>query len=567
MKNKIISYIVFSMITLIIVISALLTSIFNHQYEARVKDELIVNTHLLERFVTSYEGKLDKIDEYLHLEEFPLRVTFISYDGEVLYDSYAEKNNLDNHVDREEIQLAKENGEGFSVRFSDSIEKNMMYYAISYKDEMFIRTSLPMNYISIFKDKNAKYYLAVILIVTLLSVWFARKIAYVIVKPISDLDFITSRIARGEFSRRVIIRSNDEIGKLGTNFNKMTDKLENTIKEVVDKQNRLQAILGSMDSGVIAIDRNFKIIMMNRYAKEIFSINTDVIGKGFLECIRNYELEKIITSNSNEYNELRLYYPVERVLRIKTADIINGNDHIGTVAVFSDITDIKRLENMRTQFVANVSHELKTPLTSIKGFAETLREVDDEKTKNKFLDIINDESERLTRLINDILTLSHIEHQKEVVVEDIDVKAIINDVYYMLKDRANDKNITFGLQLSEVENLRGDCDKFKQMMLNLVENAIKYSEEGDSIKVSTVKEDKNCIITVEDTGVGIPKEHIPRLFERFYRVDKARSRAKGGTGLGLAIVKHIVIGFKGDIEVESEVGVGSKFIISLPYEG
>jgi len=372
-------------------------------------------------------------------------------------------------------------------------------------------------------------------------------------------------IAKGELNRRVKALSDDELGQLGRNFNDMADKLEHTLNEVKEKQNRLSAILQSMDSGVIAIDNNNKIIMINNYAKNIFGIEEDIVGNSLVDLYNEFDMKSIFAEGDAEFREIKIERPDSKELRVRTADIINRNQHIGAVAVVHDITEIKKLENMRTEFVANVSHELKTPLTSIKGFAETLKDVEDVHTKNKFLDIINDEAERLTRLISDILLLSDIEQQKEYKEEKVNVNKIINDVYHLIKNTADKKNIKLTIVGEEVPHLIGDRDRLKQMLINLVDNGVKYSDPGDSVIISRKLEGKYCVLTVEDTGYGIPKEHIPRLFERFYRVDKARSRAKGGTGLGLAIVKHIVLSFKGKIKVQSEVGVGTKFIIKLPY--
>jgi len=373
------------------------------------------------------------------------------------------------------------------------------------------------------------------------------------------------RISKGEFHRRARILYDGEIGELAKNFNEMADKLEFTLNEVTDKQNRLEAILQSMDSGVIAVDRKNKVIMINPYAKKIFGITKDIIGQNLLNNIRNFELENIFHESDEDYKEIKIVWPKERELRIKTADIINGKEHIGTVAVVQDITEVKRLEQMRTQFVANVSHELKTPLTSIKGFAETLKYVDDAATKEKFLNIINEEAERLTRLITDILTLSHIEQKKEVKMQKININKIVEDVYNLMKNTADVKGIKLSIQKQNIKTFIGDADRFKQMLINLVDNAINYSETGASVCIGTESYEEKCILWVLDTGVGIAKEQIPRLFERFYRVDKARSRSKGGTGLGLAIVKHIVLEFNGKIYVESQLGKGSKFIVEIPY--
>ncbi len=346
----------------------------------------------------------------------------------------------------------------------------------------------------------------------------------------------------------------------------MADKLESTIKEAVDRQDKLEAILKSMDSGVIAVDENYNVIIINPYAKKIFGIRKNIIGENLMEHIRDFELENVFKERKDEYKEINILWPSEKELRIKTGDIISDGKLIGTVAVVQDITDLKKLENMRTQFVANVSHELKTPLTSIRGFAETLRYVDDDEKKDRFLNIINEEAERLTRLIEDILILSDIEQHKDEKSSDINVEYKINDIYYLMKSVASNKDISITLNLESGIVLYGNEDRFTQMMINLIDNAIKYSDKGSSVYISSKTYKKDCIIIVEDTGVGIQKEHIYRLFERFYRVDKARSRANGGTGLGLAIVKHIVLGFGGNIDVKSEVSKGSKFIITLPIK-
>jgi two-component system phosphate regulon sensor histidine kinase PhoR len=495
-----------------------------------------------------------------------LRLTYIDENGKVLYDSMEDIKVMENHNDRKEIVEAREKGNGVAIRYSDTLKKNMIYVATEFNNGFIMRSSIPLEFVSIFSGKYIKYYLFTMIFVIIMASFIVSRLSHVIVKPIKDLEEVTSRFARGELEKRYVIYSKDEIGELGKSFNNMAGRLETTINDAVEKQNRLEAILKSMDSGVIAVDRSYKIIMMNPYAKKIFGITQNIIGKNLMDYIRDFEFENVFKDTSDNYKEIKILWPSERVLRIKTADIINASEHIGTVAVVQDITDIKKLENMRTEFVANVSHELKTPLTSIKGFAETLKYVEDEVNKEKFLNIINEEAERLTRLINDILVLSDIELHREENSEKIDVNKEICSVFNLMKNTADEKNIILSLDLKEDSHIYGNPDRFKQMLINLVDNAIKYSERDDKVYIGSSMEASQCVIWVKDTGAGIPSEHVSRLFERFYRVDKARSRARGGTGLGLAIVKHIVLGFKGRIEVESEVGKGSKFIVKIPVE-
>lgn len=565
MKKKLVIYLLSTVIFIFVVVTVLFVSIFNYEYQQNIKGKLQTNNNMIISLLQSNNLRDQQKFFTENLVSSELRVTYIDMQGKVTYDSTVNGETLDNHNDRQEIIEARKTGTGFAVRYSKSTEKNMMYFATTFGDGFIIRSSMPLKIINGLGSKYFKFYIVAIIFSAILSIWFSLKLSYIIVKPITDLDFITSRISKGEFHRRVKILSDGEIGKLAKNFNEMADKLEFTLNEVTDKQNRLEAILQSMDSGVIAVDRSNKVIMINPYAKKIFGITKDIIGQNLLDNIRDFELENVFHQSDDDYKEIKIVWPKVRELRIKTADIINRSEHIGTVAVVQDITEVKKLETMRTQFVANVSHELKTPLTSIKGFAETLKYVDDTDTKEKFLNIINEEAERLTRLITDILTLSQIEQQKEVKKEKIYVNKIVEDVYNLMKNTADVKGIQLSIQEESIKILIGDADRFKQMLINLVANAINYSESGDSVCIGMESKTDRCLLWVEDTGVGIAKEQIPRLFERFYRVDKARSRAKGGTGLGLAIVKHIVLNFNGKIFVESELGIGSKFIVEIPY--
>lgn len=562
MKKKLMIYILASFTLFLITITLIFSSIFNSQYENSVKRNLKIHSEII---INSLRNGAKLNFENRDEDEEELRITIINENGIVIEDTHADEKVLDNHKMREEIIMARETGEGYSIRYSDSINTDMMYYAVKY-GEMYVRTSIPIHYVNIFSGNYYAYYVYSVLVIFLISIWFSNRIAYVIVKPIEKLDETTERIAKGDFTKRVMVNSDDEIGKLGKSFNRMAINLETKINEVTEKQNRLEAILSSMDSGLIAVSRNREIIMINSFAEQIFSISDNVIGSRIERCIDCKEFLRVFSKDISEYVEFTMDIQEQRTYRVKTTDIINGNDHIGTVAVIQDISDIRRLEKIRTQFVANVSHELKTPLTSIKGFSETLKDVEDYETKNKFLDIINTEAERLTRLIEDILTLSHIEHSRAIKNDKINVNQIIDEVFSMIKNTHKGKYREIKLELNSLAPLTGDRDKFKQMILNVVDNAVKYSEDGDSVIISSLYKKGNCIIEVEDNGVGISEDKIPRLFERFYRVDKARSRITGGTGLGLAIVKHIVLSFNGKIHVESKLGVGTKFIISIPYK-
>ena len=566
MKKKIMFFVLGIIIFSLVLVTSLFMVIWNYQHVDLVKRNLEMDNRLIENSI-----KLQDKQERVRIlnENFKtssVRLTYIDSDGEVIFDTLKDIDAMDNHKNREEFVEAKNSGEGSSVRYSSTLGKNMVYNAIKLEDDSILRVAMAVDTLKEVQRGYLKYYVITLISVITISLLLSSKFTHIIVKPIKELQFLTSRVAKGELDRRVEILTEDEIGQLGITFNDMADRLQFTIKEALDRQNKLEAILKSMDSGVIAVDEAYNIIIMNPYAKKIFGIDKDIIGQNLMEHIRDFEFENVFKERQDEYKEIRILWPSEKELRIKTGNIISNNKLIGTVAVVQDITDLKKLENMRTQFVANVSHELKTPLTSIKGFAETLRYVDDDEKKDRFLNIINDEAERLTRLIEDILALSDIEQHRDEKFVKIDVEQRINDIYYLMKNSACNKDIEITLNLEKHITLYGSEDRFKQMMINLIDNSIKYSDKGSKILVSLKKENKNCVIKVRDTGMGIPKEHIPRLFERFYRVDKARSRANGGTGLGLAIVKHIVLGFEGNIDVQSQVSRGSEFIITLPIK-
>jgi two-component system, OmpR family, phosphate regulon sensor histidine kinase PhoR len=566
MKKKLMKSTLGVLVLSVVILTTLFILIINHQYIENIKRTLTQSNDLVINLIKTDNLKNQKSFFQNNLHNLDIRVTYINKDGNVIFDSEADTETMNNHNDRPEIKDARINGIGYSDRFSVSVKRKMIYVATSFNDGYIIRSSMPVSLIYSFENMYIRYYMITLIFVLILASLVSSRLSQAFVKPIKELQNITSIVAKGELNKRVAIYSKDEIGDLGKAFNNMADKLEYSLKEVTDKQNRLEAILKSMDSGVIAIDKNSRVIMINPYAEEIFGLNKNIIGKNLMDMIRDFELEDIFKHTSYDYNEIKLLWPRERELRIKTADIINSGVLIGKVAVVQDISDIKRLENMRSQFVANVSHELKTPLTSIKGFAETLKYVQDAEKRIKFLDIINDEADRLTRLINDILTLSSLEQHKFEKKEVIDINAIIDDVYNLMKNTAESKNITLSVEGKTLPSIMGDTDKFKQMLINLVDNAIKYSGNNAAVTIGTDSDKNKCILWVKDTGVGMSKEHLSRIFERFYRVDKARSRTEGGTGLGLAIVKHIVLSLNGNIKVESEPSKGTNFIIELPIK-
>ena len=385
---------------------------------------------------------------------------------------------------------------------------------------------------------------------------------------------ISKKVSNKEFHSRLDNSIKGELGELSRNFNFMMETMENTIEEVEYKHLQLTSVLKSISHGILVIDIDGNIILINDEARKM--IKSKCIGKEegknikqviHVEKILN-GIEKYIGSKENNCEKLKLEDETVYKLKIDPVYLQNSkNAIIGSIINIENITEIVKLENMRRDFVANVSHELKTPLTSINGFVETLIINEDlpSDKRNRFLAIIQKESDRLKRLIEDILLLSSIESKNNLVTENVLLYNIFKEVYEMISYIADSKHIKIYYNFED-ENvaIQAYGDYIKQLFLNLIDNAIKYTPEGGTVIINQFTRNNEITIEVIDNGVGIPKEDQDKIFQRFYRVDKARSRSVGGTGLGLAITKHIVNSLQGNISVESKLGEGSKFIVTIP---
>lgn len=570
MKKKITVFLVCALIFSAVMSTICFAAIFNYQYTDDKKEELYSYNKMISSLIKDENNPLNIFDK---LKNNNIRITYIDAQGRVLYDSGASSNDMDNHLNRDEIKAALLNKNGYEIRYSDTLKQNMMYYATKDDKGYIIRTSIPIKNIDSHIDRALFTIVLMTLGVTLLTAIISLKFVRIVVKPLKDLEKVAYSMSRGQLDKRVYINSDDELGKLGEALNYMADKLDIALNELKEKQERLEAILISMNSGVIAVNRDYNVIMINPYAEKMFGVTDEIIGKKLIDHIRDVDFYSIFDSERDD-REITIINPEKRHLRIKTADIIDSKgykEHLGKVIVVQDITDLRNMENMRTQFVANVSHELKTPLTSIKGFAETLLDVDDEKIRQKFLTIINNEADRLSRIITDLLEISTMEKnedKKEIQDEMVrfNPEPIISEALDIIRVSAKKKNITLNLDMNGTYCIKGIPDKFKQAMIILIDNAVKYTEDNGSVFVKSYTDGQFVMIEVSDTGIGIPEKDLPRIFERFYRVDKARSRQKGGTGLGLSILKHIMILFKADINVKSTLGKGTTFTMKFKGE-
>lgn len=416
------------------------------------------------------------------------------------------------------------------------------------------------------------------LIVTLISVVIAivsARYAINVRKYLREIIDVSKRVSNNEHHARMDLGGNGELGEFAKNYNEMIKSLYNTFDELEYKNLQLKSILKSISNGILAIDIEGNILLINDEAKKMINCPKEVMveGRNISFAIRNdLILKQIMMFMGSKVNEKTIINMEDgRFLRIKLDPVYLQNNKsivIGSIVNIEDISERVRAENMRKDFVANVSHELKTPLTSISGFAETLKlnENIDKETRNRFLTIIDGEANRLRRLIEDILTLSFIENDKKEEKEAINLYSVYRRVEDMLMISARTKNISLNCNADETIKIAANADYVKQIILNLVDNAIKYTPENGDVNVKIFADKDDAVIKVSDTGMGIPKEDQARIFERFYRVDKARSREIGGTGLGLAITKHIAMNLGGTISVESELEKGSTFTVRIPMK-
>jgi len=582
MQRKI--YLMFIVLLLIGVLTTgfLSLNLVRSVYISNVEERLVTNLELIQNTINHNNDNTMQLDAFANeiSQNIHARVTLIDDEGIVKGDSEADIETLDNHFYRPEIQDAYAGSLGKSIRYSNTLKHDMYYVAIPYEGDheglSVLRLAVPLEniehfYLLLFKKVS-------ISIVAGLALSFILSIRYVksVTNPIKRLSEATKKIVNGNFGERVYLRSDDELGELADNFNVMSEALHNKIIESDDKNIKMNAILRSMINGVVAVDNTKHVMFINPTAEEMFGFKEqDIRGKHILEVLRSNDLdeqvEHLINAEEARVSEIEIREPEYRILSMHSNPIVvdDGNDVIGVVILIQDITEIRKLEHMRKDFVANVSHELKTPLTSIKGFVETLKQgaAEQKEIRDKFIDIIDIESNRLSSLIDDILVLSDIEKRSHFSHNnDIDICKSVSEVIEVLNEIAKKKDIKLSLECDQdLKAVVGNEGWFKQMLINLIDNAIKYTPDSGDVYVSVKNMDDGVEFSIKDTGIGIDKDHIARLFERFYRVDKARSRAVGGTGLGLAIVKHIILSFDGAIEVDSTIGKGSEFIVTLPY--
>lgn len=512
-------------------------------------------------------------------EQLTTRITVILASGRVIGDSMENPANMDNHANRPEIRAALAEQIGKSIRYSATLEREMMYVAIPAKHDGkvwgVVRASTSVA--AIVDMLNSMYRKSAVggIIVSLAAAMISFFVAYRINKPIADITQGAMRFADGELHHRLYVSGSQEITTLARAMNRMASQLNERIDTVTRQRSELEAMLGSMIEAVVVVDPEERILRCNQAAGRLFGFTVKTAEHRHIqEIIRNIDIQRFVKKT------LAGHAPVEDVIVLNSGNEQFLRTHgtllrtttgqtTGAVLVFHNITRLKQLENMRREFVANVSHELKTPITSISGFVETLQggAINEPENATRFLDIIARNARRLNAIIEDLLSLSKIEQEEEqghILLIQKPVKPILETAVLVCGKKAQDKQVAIELRCDDPIKANVNADLLEQAVINLLDNAIKYSESHSIVTVRATQSEAEVVIAVEDSGCGIPRHHLPRLFERFYRVDKARSRKIGGTGLGLAIVKHIVHAHQGVVTVDSTPGKGSTFSIKLP---
>jgi len=513
------------------------------------------------------EGRIGELDTFV--KEFgkgiSTRITIVDQEGVVLADSDEDPEIMENHKFRPEIYRALAGHKGQAIRFSDTVQADMVYVGLPIEMNGQIagalRVSLYLKDINrLFSSLRTNIW-RIVGLITLLSLLGAFIFARSLSRPMKELRHASQRIASGDFEAKVLLKSRDELRELAESFNHMSEQIKDLFTQLSRQKEELNSVLSSMEEGLIALDKNGEILFGNDSFKKIIA-NDRIEGKSYWEVLREPKFGELIRKVQEEKKNLAEEIILKERTFLCSASFLPSREE--TVVTLHDLTRIRDLEKIKKDFVVNVSHELRTPLTAIKGYVETLYEEADAKSRN-YLDIVRRHTDRLINIVKDLLLLSELEEKGfRLQTEKLNLKSLIKSILKIFEPRIKEKKLSVKLTAEDsLPLIEGDFFKLEQMLINVIDNAVKYTTKG-RIEISLKKEDQNARIEIQDTGIGIPKEHLDRIFERFYVIDKSRSKKLGGTGLGLSIVKHIALLHNGEVSVKSTPGKGTTFTILLP---
>jgi two-component system phosphate regulon sensor histidine kinase PhoR len=543
--------------------------------EQQISNELMAHARIVDLYpmkeIQAHVGEIADIAR--------ARVTIIDGQGNVIAETDPEAAALGSHLERPEIQEARVRGSGKATRYSRTLKENMIYVALPIRKGSeivgYIRLARPLGEVRKTIEEFTAILLQSFLIILVSSVAVAFLFSRKLTTPIRDMEHFTERLRRGETPGTLMIRSSDEIGQLAENINYMVDELQKRIAALQEEKAKVEAAFSSALDGVLILDSQGRIETVNRGMWAMTGERyRDIVGKTPLEAFRNLGLQKALdqyriggmpVSQEMELGEEDPVMLDVSITPVRGIDAAEGK----TMLVFHDLTRLKKLERMRVDFVANVTHEIKTPLTAILGFVETLQEgaIEDRETAKKFLSTIARHAERLNRLVDDLLTISNTElGEIHFSFESVALSGIAQSVLHMIQRKAEEKKIEITSSIPEdLPLIRADRDRLSQVLINILDNAVKFTPAGGRVTLAaSPAAAQEVVVRITDTGIGVPRDEISRLGERFYRVDKTRSRELGGTGLGLSIVKHLMAAHKGRMEIESQLGRGTTVSLYFP---
>jgi two-component system phosphate regulon sensor histidine kinase PhoR len=547
----------------------------NHLQTQLMNEARLVAEISLPTFADSgKQGELDSIAKTTG-QEIQARITLIAKDGTVLGDTDQDPLTMENHATRPEVVAALSSGLGQSTRYSATLHKNMMYVAIPVMNQGQVlgiaRVALPLTAVERAINSAVMTIVSAIVIVAILVILAAALIARMITRPVRQITKAAEGIAIGELDQQIPVRTNDEIGRLGHAFNEMSSNLRKLVGEISTERTKLQTVLANMADGVMMTDAEGKIILANQATERLFNFREkEVITKPSIEAVHDHEVDEILKLclRTGQTQTAQFESVVsKRFLRVMAIPIAEGKQ-TGALLVFQDLTELRNLQTMRRELIGNISHELRTPIAGIKAMVETLKgsAIDDKEATMNFLTKIDGEVDRLIQLVSEVTELSRIEAgQAEFKMAPTDLNLLVKEVVAQMNPLAQRQEVTIAAApATSLPVVRADKERIRQTLINMVHNAIKFNHPGGKVTVSTEADTESAIVNVSDTGIGIPKEDLPHVFERFYKADRAR--AQGGSGLGLAIAKHTIQAHGGNIWVKSEEGKGSTFSFSLPLK-
>ena len=503
------------------------------------------------------------------------RVTIIAKDGTVLGDSEQDPMAMENHALRPEVIEALAEGVGISTRYSTTLGQQMLYVAVPITSQGKVigisRVALPLVEVQNYINRLILIVATSMVITTLIAILVAIFVAQATTQPIRQLTQAARRIASGELGQKIPVLTVDESGQLANAFNEMSSSLKDLVAEISDEKTKLTNILSNMADGVIMTDDEGRVLLANQAAERMFDFDGEKVrGEHLIEVVRDYEIDRALKScleTSMEYTAQLDFGSGKRFIRVIAVPLVTDG-LTGALLLFQDLTELKGLQTMRRELVGNISHELRTPLAGIKAIIETLQNgaISDRKAAKDFLTRVDSEIDRMMQMVMELTELSRIESGRGDLKRDtVNLNSLIEEAIASFKPQADRKSIALSAELfTDLPLIRADKDRIYQVITNLVHNAIKFTHSGGAVLISTEGSENWVLVKVSDTGVGISKEDLTRIFERFYKVDKARSGE--GAGLGLAIAKHVVQAHGGNIWVESEEGKGSTFFFNLPLQ-